>query len=255
MRIVYFANNWLGWQIGKWLKSHKEEIVALVIHPKHQQKYADELISELHLPAERIIDAPTLRTSEGIAKIKEINPDMGLSIMFGFILKPDMINLFPKGIINLHPSYLPFNRGAYPNVWSIVEETPAGVSLHYIDSGIDTGGLIAQKQISVEPIDTGKSLYKKLEEESLKLFKEQWPLIKSGRHLSIPKNIDEIGSYHRKKDIVDIDKIDLDKEYEARTLINILRARTFPPYNGAYFVENGRKVYLRLELYYEEDIE
>ena len=45
-----------------------------------------------------------------------------------------------------------------------------------------------------------------------------------------------------------IDEIDLDRAYQARDLLNILRARTFPPYPGAFFRENGRKIYVRLEL-------
>ena len=252
MRIVYFANNWVSWKIGAWLKSQGETFAAVVIHPEHKQKYIQELLDEIQPAPEQIIDATTLRSPKTVAKIKALNPDIGLSILFDYILKPEMINLFPQGVVNLHPSYLPYNRGQYPNVWSIVEGTPSGISLHYIDAGIDTGDLIAQALVPVDPVDTGKTLYHKLEEASVELFKAQWPLIKTNKNKRLPQNFSEKGTYHRTKDVEQIDEIDLEKSYQAKTLIDILRARTFPPYKGAYFLENGRKVYMRLELFDEE---
>ena len=64
-------------------------------------------------------------------------------------------------------SYLPFNRGKKPNVWPIIEGSPAGVSMHYIDSGIDSGKIISQSKIDVEIIDTAKTLYDKIWEKHL----------------------------------------------------------------------------------------
>ena len=52
-----------------------------------------------------------------------------------------------KKIINLHISYLPWNKGASPNLWSVVEETKKGVSIHYVDSTLDTGEIIVQKEL------------------------------------------------------------------------------------------------------------
>ena len=157
----------------------------------------------------------------------------------------------PAGCVNCHPALLPYNRGQYPNVWSIIENTPAGVTLHYIDCGIDTGDIIAQKEVLIEPIDTGESLYKKLEKTCVNLFKDTWFMIRSRQAPRIPQLSNE-GTYHRTSDVELIDKIELDCKYTARELINILRARTFPPYKGAYFLHNGRKVYLQLKLFNED---
>ena len=55
-----------------------------------------------------------------------------------------------KNIINLHISYLPYNRGAHPNFWSFAENTPSGVTIHKINNGIDTGNIIYQKLIDFE---------------------------------------------------------------------------------------------------------
>ena len=250
MRILYLGNNRVGWKILSWLKTQGEEIVGLVIHPPNKQKFASELIDTAGLSESHIFDGSQLRNPKVISKISDLQPDIGLSILFDFILQEDFIHIPDHGIINLHPAYLPFNRGQYPNVWSIVEKTPAGVTLHFIDKGIDTGRIIARHKVAIEPIDTGETLYHRLEEESIDLFKKTWPMIKSGCLPDISTD-NTIGTYHRTMDTDKIDHIDLNRMYRAEDLINIIRARTYPPYNGAYFIDGNRKVYMRLQLYYD----
>lgn len=154
-------------------------------------------------------------------------------------------------MLNLHPSYLPYNKGANPNVWSIVEGTPAGATLHFIDPGVDTGDIVAQMTVPVEPVDTARTLYGNLERACVTLFENQWPAIRAGQ---IPRRRQDetAGTSHMQKDMRRLDRIELDKQYTSRELINILRARTFPPYPGAYYEDQGRRVYMRIQLSYNE---
>ncbi len=248
MKILFLGNNYLGWQVLTWLKETGREIAGLVIHPEEKRKFTDEILKTAALPGERIFEAPALREVKTLDQIKSLNADVALSVMFDYILKKEFLNLFPQGCFNLHPSYLPYNRGNYPNVWSIVDGTPAGVTLHIVDEGVDTGLIIAQERVEIAPVDTGESLYHKLEEAGIRLFREAWPRVEKGEYTPIPQDT-SIGEFHKKSDVEKIDRIDLDREYKARDLINILRARTFPPYKGAYFEENGQKVYMELKLY------
>ncbi len=254
MRIVLLANNWVGWQIAASLKERGDNVVGLVLHPPQKRKYGEEILRSVGLPAECVFDGSLLRQPDVINAIRNIRADLGLSILFDYILRPEFIRLFPSGVINLHPSYLPYNRGNYPNIWSIVERTPSGATLHYIDEGIDTGDIIAQKQVKVEPVDTGETLYRKLERACVELFKETWPLIITGQAERIPQSGMK-GTLHRKSDVEQIDEIDPDRAYIARDLIDILRARAFPPYPGAFFRDGNRKVYVRVQLFYEQDLE
>ena len=73
---------------------------------------------------------------------------------------------------------------------------PAGTTLHYISEGIDTGDIIAQKQIAVHLDDTGKTLYHRLEYASAELFKETWPDISAGHIHPISQSSTE-GTYHK----------------------------------------------------------
>ncbi len=251
MRILFLGNNWVGWQVALRLMQQQEEIVGAVLHPADRQKYGDDLYRCFQDHAIPIFDGSMLKEPDTLDSIRKLHPELGLSIFFGYILQPSFLSLFPHGVLNLHPSYLPYNKGANPNVWSIIEGTPAGATLHFIDPGIDTGDIVAQIMIPVEPVDTAKTLYSNLERACINIFESQWPAIRTG---NIPRRRQNemAGTSHMQKDMRRLDRIELDKQYTGRELINILRARTFPPYPGAYFEEQGRRVYARIQLSYNE---
>ena len=253
MRILFLGNNWMGLQVLKWLKDGGEHVVGLVVHPAETMRFREEVIEASALSVSEIFDGSQLRQREVLEGVRALAPDIGLSVGFGYILKPELLDVFPHKCVNLHTALLPYNRGGYPNVWSIVERTPAGVSLHHIDSGIDTGHIIAQREVAVEAVDTGETLYRKLERAGVELFKEQWPLVRSGGIAGFSQD-GTAGTYHRDRDVEKLDHIVLDKMYRAGDLVDILRARTFPPYPGAYFVHEGRKVYMRLQLMYDDGL-
>ena len=253
MRILFLGNNWLGWKVLQWLVSQNEHIVGLVLHPDDQQKFGKEILSTIELSEPHVFDGSRLREPLVLDAIRSLEPDIGISILYGYILKTDFLDIFPRGCINLHPAYLPYNRGAYPNVWSIIDGTPAGTTLHYIDAGIDTGEIIAQMEVPVEPVDTGKTLYEKLEQASLQLFIETWPALKQ-QNVETTEQSGGRGTYHQVRDIELLDEIQLDQDYKALDMINLIRARTFPPYNGAYFKADGRKIFLRLSLEFDDSL-
>ncbi|MFC1891395.1 formyltransferase family protein [Thermodesulfobacteriota bacterium] len=122
-----------------------------------------------------------------------------VSYRYRHIISPEVIREIDGKVINLHISLLPWNRGADPNLWSWLEKSPKGVTIHYVDEGIDTGDIISQLEIKFnESIETLKSSYEKLNEEILTLFKKQWPIIikgKANRQRQITR-----GTFHRLKD-------------------------------------------------------
>jgi methionyl-tRNA formyltransferase len=250
MRVLFLGNNWLGWQILRWLKEQREEIVGVVLHPPKRRRYGDELVTEAGLLP--IFDGSRLREPSVLDSVRELDCEIAVSILFGYILRPEFLALPSAGCINLHPSLLPYNRGAHPNVCIIIEGTPAGTTLHYIDAGVDTGAIIAQREVAVLPVDTGESLYRRLEHASLELFMEVWPAVRAGNAPGMAQSA-VAGITHRSADLERVDEINLEGNYKARDLINLLRARTFPPYRGAYFQCNERRIYINLQLAYEDE--
>jgi len=247
MKLFVFGNNEIAWRVIQWLREQEESIVGLALHPPEKRRCGDEILRQSGADPAHVFDGARLHEPGTVEAIRRLGADLALSLMFGYILPKELLDVFPRGVVNLHPAYLPYNRGAYPNVWSIVEGTPAGVTLHYLDEGVDTGDVIARRAVPVASTDTGESLYRRLEQASVQLFRDTWPLIRTGQAPRMPQG-GQGGTSHRLRDVESIDEIDLRRPYVAQDLINILRARTFPPYKGAYILVNGKRIYLRLQL-------
>ncbi|MCL9783988.1 hypothetical protein M9194_21440 [Vibrio sp. S4M6] len=114
----------------------------------------------------------------------EVEPISGYDyvISYGYrhILKKKVIDDFKCPILNLHISYLPYNRGAHPNFWSFYDNTPAGVTIHLIDDGVDTGPIVKQKYVNFEESDdTFAKTYARLIENIESLFLEILPSLLS----------------------------------------------------------------------------
>jgi len=108
----------------------------------------------------------------------EIAKKYDIIISFGYrkIISKKIISKLSRPIVNLHISYLPYNRGAYSNFWSFVNKTEKGVTIHEIDYGIDTGNIIFRKKVDFKTNNknTFKSTYKVLILEIEKLFKKKY---------------------------------------------------------------------------------
>jgi methionyl-tRNA formyltransferase len=121
-------------------------------------------------------------------------------VSYGFrhILRREVLDQFPSRAVNLHISLLPWNRGADPNFWSWVEDTPRGVTIHYLDEGVDTGDIIVQRAVDFGPGETLATSYARLQEEIQALFMEHWDRIRSGSCDRLPQQ--GPGTTHRLRD-------------------------------------------------------
>ena len=141
-----------------------------------------------------------------------------LIVSYGYrkIIKKEIINKFKEKIINLHMSYLPWNRGAYPNAWSFLDNTPKGVTIHLIDAGIDTGPILVQKLVNFNSLSehTFSTTYERLSLEIENIFIENWHDIKYQNICAQSQNLsEEPGSYHTiKESIKKFKEISLDHE-------------------------------------------
>lgn len=126
--------------------------------------------------------------------------DLVISYGYRHILKKDIIESSPAPIINLHISYLPWNRGAHPNFWSFFDSTPSGVSIHLIDENIDTGPILYQKYVNFRTEEkTFSQTYNRLMQEIEQLFQENIESIVANTFVAIPQR--RMGSYHCLSDL------------------------------------------------------
>jgi methionyl-tRNA formyltransferase len=184
--------------------------------------------------------------------------DFGISYFYPHILKPEHWEaLTYKAIVNCHIGYLPYNRGSYPAAWSIIEDTPAGVTMHIVDEGIDTGPILWRRLVPKFPQNTGKTLYDRLSLRMEELLLENFPrilldpwILQSSEH-AIPQR--EFPEYmhdgvtrrdaHRKASFENIR--DLYRGFYRDKLPRTIRACSFP--NGyAYFEDDeGNRTYVK----------
>lgn len=132
--------------------------------------------------------------------IKELNPEIVISYNYSHIVKEDVIDLLGDKIINMHCSLLPWNKGASPNLWSFIDDTPKGVTIHVLEKGLDTGRLLLQEEVTFdEETETLASSYNKLQETIVDLLVSNLEDILDGN--IVPTEQKGEGSYHRTSDL------------------------------------------------------
>ena len=204
--------------------------------PKSEKMFAAEIADGIMRPITLKEESETL-----------INGDY----QFGFSCHSKQI--FPAALVNamlcvnIHPGYNPHNRGWFPQVFSILNKKPAGLTIHVMDEEIDHGAIIVQQKIEIESFDTSLTAYNKVIAAEVEMFKQTLPQIVDGSYPR--KEMDGEGNYNSIKDYKALLEIDLDKQVTMGEAIDYLRAMTHPPYKNAYFIDDkGRKIMVGLEI-------
>lgn len=162
-------------------------------------------------------------------------PDIIASVYYRYLIRPHIIDLVGGQIFNAHPSLLPRHRGCGSITWSIIEgDQYAGVTFHYIDQGIDTGRVLLQTTIQIEPEETQATLADKCAQAvidyfpaALELVRRRWP------------GVPQVGraSYHRRETPYGGE---IDPEWDESRVGRFVRAMTRPPL--PYATYQGRVV-------------
>jgi len=121
----------------------------------------------------------------------DFSPDIILSSGYDRLLRPKTVQRFSQRIINLHAAYLPWARGIGTTLFATMLRYPYGVSIHFINEGLDTGNLISRKLVQPGPKDTLRTFYTKLLSATEELFFESFPKIVNGQTNGVPQ--EELG--------------------------------------------------------------
>lgn len=221
-------------------------IPKLILCPK--TKNNNTYISKIKktFPDIPFIEGLKFRDAQNLNIIKELQVDYIISILYPYIYKKPIFDFVKIGILNLHPAYLPYNRGWNGVSWCIIDNTPIGATLHWIDENIDTGNICFQEQLKIEPYYTADIIYKKLIDIEKQLFVKSLPHIIDKTLPNIEQKNQNATSY-KKKDLDNIRKIEYN-ESNAK-LIDKLRALTTNNINeAAYFYKNGAKYLVQINI-------
>lgn len=240
--MILMASDYVGYHIVKFLCANEETIDIFVYDSSDRGGYNEAMIELIKSasPATKIYENNELKNEDLLTGIRMRQIDIGILAWWPHIIPDSIIQLTKRGFINTHPGYLPYTRGKHGSFWSIVEGSPFGVTLHYVDENIDSGPIIAQREISATWLDTGETLYKRAREEILDLFYKNYGAIKTDSIKPHPQSKIE-GTFHLGKELESVYEINIDKEYTARALFNIIRAKMFEGQGTAYFMDGTSK--------------
>ncbi len=179
-----------------------------------------------------------IKESIAINYLKQLNLDFIFSLQYDQIINDDVIQTTKYGCINLHFAPLPKYRGVSPIAWALINgEKNFGVTIHYMDPGVDTGDIINQKIFSIENIRNARELYDYCTIQGTLLFKETYKdiiYLKNGR---FPQ--DNSKALYYSKGLIDFKNNMINFNKDTRSLVNWIRAFIFPPFQYPVFKLNG----------------
>lgn len=176
-----------------------------------------------------------IRREEHVQHLREYEPDIILVAAFGQILPESILRMPKYGCINVHASLLPKYRGASPIQWAILNgDAVTGVTTMRMDAGVDTGDIIAEREVAVAEDETGGSLFDKLAKEGAELCVETIKMLENGTAKFTPQ--DDAQSTHTAMITKEMGDIDWN-----RPAVEIERlVRGLNPWPSAYTYLDGR---------------
>ena len=175
-------------------------------------------------------------------------------VKYDLIFSVHCKQLFPSDLvksvkcINIHPGYNPINRGWYPQVFAILNDTPIGATIHEIDEKLDHGAIIVRSYVEKNNFDTSETLYNKIINKEIELFDLMLDSILNNSYVAFP--IENEGNLHLKKDFNALLHLDLNEKTTMGDCIKKLRALTHGDFKNAYFLDSdtGKKIFVSLKL-------
>jgi methionyl-tRNA formyltransferase len=144
----------------------------------------------------KIYSSVDINAEESQQLLKSMSPDLIVILLFAQILKDSTIGIAPLGVVNFHPSLLPGYRGLLPIFWGLANnEKQLGVTLHFVDEGIDTGPVIARLAVEVNGNDTEHSIYARISVLTSQLLSDLIKRLKRGELKSGYETKEKSGSY------------------------------------------------------------
>jgi methionyl-tRNA formyltransferase len=204
------------------------------------RKLMESPVKRLALANGLAVFQPTsLRPPEAVAELASLRPDVIVIAAYGQILRQPVLDLPPKGVLNVHPSLLPRHRGASPIPATILAgDEQTGVTILQTEAGIDSGPILSQRTMLVEPADTAGSLSSKLAKLGADVLIETLPGWVNGTLQASPQD-DSLATYapmlRKEEGLIDWN----------RPAVDIWRrVRAYNPWPGAYTTLGGEAIHV-----------
>ena len=170
------------------------EVVLVVTQPDKPKGRGNEIacspVKECALAHGIEVFQPVrIKEADNVEYLRKYNPDIIIVVAFGQILPQSILDMAKYGCINVHASLLPKYRGAAPIQWAVINgEEITGVTTMRMDIGVDTGDMIAKREVRLAEDETGGSLFDKLAKVGAQLLVETMEMITDGTAQYIPQD-------------------------------------------------------------------
>lgn len=215
MRIVYMGTPDFAVNTLQALIDSEHEVAGVVTQPDKPKGRGKTMqftpVKELAVAhGIKVYQPVKVREASFVEELRGMNPDIIIVAAFGQILPEEILNMPKYGCINVHASLLPKYRGAAPIQWCILDgEKETGVTIMYMEKGLDTGDMISKVVVPVDEEDTGDSLHDKLAAAGARLLMETLPAIEAGT--AVREKQDDALSCYAKMLTKDMGRIDFTK--------------------------------------------
>src|SRR5438309_196067 len=186
MRIVFIGTGEIGVPTLQALLNSEHEVVAVVTQPdkpvgREQQIEAPPIKNTVSETAILILQPARIKDQSSISQIRALKPDVIVVMAYGQILPRDVLEIPRLACLNLHASLLPRWRGAAPIQAAIAAgDCETGITVMYMDEGLDTGDILLQRSVAILPNDTGGSLHDRLARIAPEALLESLRLVAAG---------------------------------------------------------------------------
>lgn len=184
-----------------------------------------------------VLQPVSLRDGAFLRRLREVAPDLLVTVAFGRLLPPAVLEVAPRGGINLHPSLLPRYRGAAPIPRAIVAgETETGVTVLYMSEEMDAGDIILQRAVRINPEDTSRTLEARLAREGADVLVEALRLLDAGKAPRRPQDPAQVTFAPKLSQAEGL----IRWTDPAERIVNLVRA--FDPWPVAYTLREGERL-------------
>ncbi|HXA09539.1 MAG TPA: methionyl-tRNA formyltransferase [Chthoniobacterales bacterium] len=169
MQIVFIGTGEIGVPTLRALRhTPRHQLIGVVTQPdkpvgRDQHFQASPIKAELARSSVPVFQPARIRNDDAVAQIRWLKPDVVVVMAYGQILPKSVLEIPRIACLNLHASLLPLHRGAAPIQAAIVAgDTGTGITVIYMDEGLDTGDIFLQAKLAISPTETGGSLHERL---------------------------------------------------------------------------------------------
>lgn len=242
MRIVFIGTGEIGAPTLRALQKSEHELVGVVTQPDkpvgREQKITAPPIKAAISPATiPILQPPKIKNAEAIEQIRALAPDVIVVIAYGQILPRHVLDIPKLACLNLHASLLPRLRGAAPIQAAIAAgDRETGITVMYMDEGLDTGDMLLQRRIEISGNETGGSLHDRLAEIAPGALLEALQLLINGNAPRIPQ--DKASATYAPKLEREAGRIDWTEPAE----VIERKIRAYNPWPGTFTQFNNKKL-------------